>query len=46
MEADPSSRMSVPLEIEAVAADPVQASERRVDGEIVSPFGGLHWRLS
>src|ERR1700754_1102216 len=31
MEAEPGSRMSMPLEIEAVAANPVQASERRVE---------------
>jgi hypothetical protein len=31
MEAEPSSRMSMPLEIEVVAANPVQASERRVE---------------
>src|ERR1700757_4577835 len=31
MEAEPSSRMSMPLEIEAVAANPVQASEWRVE---------------
>jgi hypothetical protein len=31
MEAEPSSRVSMPLEIEAVAANPVQASERRVE---------------
>ena len=30
MEAEPSSRVSMPLEIESVAANPVQASERRV----------------
>src|ERR1700680_4348540 len=31
MEAEPSSRVSMPLEIEAVAAYPVQASERSVE---------------
>ena len=31
MEAEPSSGMSMPLEIEAVAANPVQTSERRVE---------------
>src|SRR3979490_107753 len=31
MEAEPSSRVSTPLEIEAVAAYPVQASERSVE---------------
>ena len=31
MEAEPSSRVSMPLEIEAVAAHPVQASERSVE---------------
>jgi hypothetical protein len=31
MEAEPSSRVSMPLDIEAVAAYPVQASERSVE---------------
>src|SRR5439155_166651 len=31
MEAEPSARVSMPLEIEAVAAYPVQASERGVE---------------
>src|SRR6266852_6510311 len=31
MEAEPSSRVSMPLEIEAVAAYPVQASERSIE---------------
>ena len=31
MEAEPGSRMSMPLEIEAIAANPVQTSERRVE---------------
>jgi len=31
MEAEPSARVSMPLDIEAVAAYPVQASERGVE---------------
>ena len=43
MEAEPSSRMSMPLDVEAVAAYPVQASERSVEffGQGLWPIGSI-----